>query len=150
MSTLQALQEMTGDEGRHRDISLIRRSMEQMGIDYTILFPTPMLNLGLHPQPEVEAALARVSPPVHLTPATGDVDLLRAGFHDDLHVPYRLPLIPAVTLATSLIAAAACWAMTIGWRGYVGTTEVPNCIREVFCPASAMTVRASGTAVVRE
>ena len=48
-----------GDPGVHRDVSLVQKSMEMMGIDYTILFPTPMLNLGLHPQPEVEAALAR-------------------------------------------------------------------------------------------
>ncbi|MPZ68565.1 MAG: amidohydrolase family protein [Actinobacteria bacterium] len=52
-------QDEKGDEGRHRDVSLIRRSMEMMGIDYTIVFPTPMLNLGLHPQPEVEKAIAR-------------------------------------------------------------------------------------------
>jgi predicted TIM-barrel fold metal-dependent hydrolase len=52
-------QSETGDEGRHRDVSLIRRAMEQIGIDYTIVFPTPMLNLGLHPQPEVERAIAR-------------------------------------------------------------------------------------------
>lgn len=30
-----------------------------MGIDYTVCFPTPMLNLGLHPQMEVERAIAR-------------------------------------------------------------------------------------------
>jgi len=48
-----------GDPGVHREVSLVRKSMEMMGIDYTILFPTPMLNLGLHPQPEVEAAIAR-------------------------------------------------------------------------------------------
>ena len=47
-----------GDPGVHRDVSLVQKSMEMMGIDYTILFPTPMLNLGLHPQPEVEAAIA--------------------------------------------------------------------------------------------
>lgn len=34
-------------------------SMEQMAIDYSILFPTPMLTLGTHPQPEVEVELAR-------------------------------------------------------------------------------------------
>ena len=34
-------------------------SMDQMAIDYSILFPTPMLTLGTHPQPEVEVELAR-------------------------------------------------------------------------------------------
>jgi uncharacterized protein len=32
-------------------------SMDQMAIDYSILFPTPMLTLGTHPQPEVEVEL---------------------------------------------------------------------------------------------
>ena len=30
-----------------------------MGIDIAVMFPTPMLKLGLHPQVEVEVALAR-------------------------------------------------------------------------------------------
>lgn len=47
------------DESVPRDVTVIRRSMEQMGIDYTIMFPTPMLNLGLHPNVEVEVAFAR-------------------------------------------------------------------------------------------
>ena len=34
-------------------------SMDQMAIDYSILFPTPMLTLATHPQPEVEVELAR-------------------------------------------------------------------------------------------
>jgi predicted TIM-barrel fold metal-dependent hydrolase len=42
-----------------RDISLTRRWMDAIGIDVAIMFPTPMLQLGLHPQVEVEVALAR-------------------------------------------------------------------------------------------
>ena len=34
-------------------------SMDQMAIDYSILFPTPMLTLGAHPQPEIEVELGR-------------------------------------------------------------------------------------------
>jgi uncharacterized protein len=34
------------------------RSMNTMGIDYTILFPTPMLNLGIHPDQDVQNDLA--------------------------------------------------------------------------------------------
>src|SRR5262249_47324241 len=30
-----------------------------MGVDYSCLFPTPMLFLGLHPQVEVEVAMCR-------------------------------------------------------------------------------------------
>ena len=47
------------DEGEQRDLILARRAMDAIGIDYQILFPTPMLYLGLHPVAEVEAALAR-------------------------------------------------------------------------------------------
>jgi len=47
------------DPGVPREITQVRRSMEAMGIDYTVLFPTPMLHLGLHPQSDVEVALAR-------------------------------------------------------------------------------------------
>jgi predicted TIM-barrel fold metal-dependent hydrolase len=50
--------EEKGDGVRHRDAVLTRRAMDAMGIDYTILFPGPMLGLGLHPQPDVEVAIA--------------------------------------------------------------------------------------------
>ena len=33
--------------------------MDAMGVDYACLFPTPMLFLGLHPQPEIEMALCQ-------------------------------------------------------------------------------------------
>ncbi len=45
--------------GAHRQVELTRRAMDSMGIDYTVAFPTPMLLLGMHPQPEVEVALGR-------------------------------------------------------------------------------------------
>jgi predicted TIM-barrel fold metal-dependent hydrolase len=47
------------EPGRSRDIEIVRRAMEMIGIDYQIVFPTPMLNLGLHPQVEIEVAVAR-------------------------------------------------------------------------------------------
>jgi len=43
----------------HRDITLTKRWMDAMGVDMVCLFPTPMLMLGLHPQVEVEVAMAR-------------------------------------------------------------------------------------------
>lgn len=55
---LRALEKVEGKDV-HRDVQLIRRAMRMMGIDYTVVFPTPMLNLGLHPQVEVEVAVAR-------------------------------------------------------------------------------------------
>jgi uncharacterized protein len=48
-----------GNGGEHRDVTLTRRWMDAMGVDISVLFPTPMLQLGLHPQVEVEVALAR-------------------------------------------------------------------------------------------
>src|SRR5215471_15575999 len=47
------------ESGVHRDIALTRRWMDAIGIDVAVMFPTPMLQLGLHPQVEVEVALAR-------------------------------------------------------------------------------------------
>ena len=51
--------ETTPSDGQHRDVHLTLRWMDAMGVDYCLLFPTPMLTIGIHPQPEVEAALAR-------------------------------------------------------------------------------------------
>jgi|GEM_PF-40498 hypothetical protein len=41
-----------------RDVTLIRREMESIGIDYQIVFPTPMLELGMHPDTRIEPALS--------------------------------------------------------------------------------------------
>ena len=41
-----------------RDVSLTRRWMDAMGVDIAVLFPSPMLQLGLHPQVEAEVALS--------------------------------------------------------------------------------------------
>jgi len=47
------------EPGEQRDIVMTKRWMDSMGVDYACLFPTPMLFLGLHPQPEIETALAQ-------------------------------------------------------------------------------------------
>ena len=39
---------------RSRDVELGERWMDAMGVDYSCLFPTGMLNVGLHPQKEME------------------------------------------------------------------------------------------------
>ena len=41
----------------HRDVTLVRRAMESMGIAVQIVFPQPMLEIGLHPSPETETQL---------------------------------------------------------------------------------------------
>jgi uncharacterized protein len=43
----------------HHFTELARRSMDALGLDYQIVFPTPMLTLGMHPQDDVEVALSR-------------------------------------------------------------------------------------------
>jgi predicted TIM-barrel fold metal-dependent hydrolase len=48
--------EKTGD-GAFRDVELGHRWMDAMSVDYSCLFPTGMLSIGLHPQAEMEADL---------------------------------------------------------------------------------------------
>ena len=53
------LREKIEETGVHRDVVLTRRAMDSLGIDYMVVFPTPMLMLGMHPQPEMEVWLGR-------------------------------------------------------------------------------------------
>lgn len=50
--------EKAEEAGVHPQVVLTRRAMDSMGVDYMVVFPTPMLQLGMHPQPEVEIELA--------------------------------------------------------------------------------------------
>ncbi len=43
----------------HRDITLMRRWMDAMGVDIACMFPTPMLNLASCPRVETEVGLAQ-------------------------------------------------------------------------------------------
>src|SRR5208283_1379731 len=49
--------EKTEQSGAMRDVQLGHRWMDAMSVDYSCLFPTGMLNIGLHPQKEMEADL---------------------------------------------------------------------------------------------
>lgn len=51
--------EPVGDPEVHRDVILSRRAMESFGVDYRVVFPTRMLHLGMHPQPEMEVLMGR-------------------------------------------------------------------------------------------
>src|SRR5262245_7670260 len=53
------LREKVDDTGVHRDVTLTRRAMDSLGVDNMVVFPTPMLFIGLHPQPEMEIWLSR-------------------------------------------------------------------------------------------
>jgi uncharacterized protein len=52
-----ALAEPVTETAVHRDITLVRRAMESMSIDVQVVFPQPMLEIGLHPRPEVATQL---------------------------------------------------------------------------------------------
>ncbi len=45
-------------ETPHRDVTLMRRWMDAMGVDVACMFPTPLLNLGLSPRVDLEVELA--------------------------------------------------------------------------------------------
>lgn len=51
--------ETVDEPGVHRDVVLTRRAMDLLGVDNMVVFPTPMLFLGMHPQTEMEVWLGR-------------------------------------------------------------------------------------------
>jgi uncharacterized protein len=53
-----ALAEPVEDKSVHHFTTLARRSMDALGLDYQIVFPTPMLTLGMHPQDDIEVAIS--------------------------------------------------------------------------------------------
>ena len=53
-----ALKEAIDDDSVHRDVTLMRRVMDALSIDWQILFPGNLLQLGMHPQPRVEVQLS--------------------------------------------------------------------------------------------
>ena len=56
----QALMEKVEKKaGTHHFVELARRSMDALGLDYQVVFPTPMLTLGMHPQDDIEAAIGQ-------------------------------------------------------------------------------------------
>jgi predicted TIM-barrel fold metal-dependent hydrolase len=54
-------QEKTEDPAKagHRFVQVVRRTIESMGLDYQMIFPTAMLHLGMNPMEEIEVELAR-------------------------------------------------------------------------------------------
>jgi len=56
---LQGHEDLSAADRKHDDVRRMIWAMDMLSIDHTIMFPTPMLHLSLHPAPEVEVALAR-------------------------------------------------------------------------------------------
>ena len=54
---IRLAEDVDTSDGRHRDLTLMRRAIESMGIDMQIVFPQPMLEIGLHPSAEIETQL---------------------------------------------------------------------------------------------
>jgi predicted TIM-barrel fold metal-dependent hydrolase len=54
----QGLKEKIDDTAVPREITLARKSIEQMGLDYQVVFPNALLFLGMHPVKEMEVHLA--------------------------------------------------------------------------------------------
>jgi len=52
-----ALAEQVEPSDEHRDLTLIRRAMDSMGIQMQVVFPQPMLEMGLHPEPDIVTAM---------------------------------------------------------------------------------------------
>ena len=44
--------------GVHPEVDFTMKEMQAIGIDYQIVFPTPMLALGMHPDPDIEVAMS--------------------------------------------------------------------------------------------
>jgi homoserine kinase len=61
-------------------------------------------------------ALGRLAALLHGL-AVADPELIRSGFADELHVPYRLPLVPGAREAMEAAHAAGAWAVTISGSG---------------------------------
>src|ERR1700733_8616788 len=49
---LRSSERTENQTGAERDVQLGHRWMDAMSVDYSCLFPTGMLNIGLHPQKE--------------------------------------------------------------------------------------------------
>ena len=69
-----------------------------------------------YPRGVATGALGRLAALLHGL-GSGDPEALAAGFEDELHVPYRLPLIPGGAAALEAAAAAGAWGATISGSG---------------------------------
>jgi uncharacterized protein len=52
------LKESVDNDGVHREVTLSRRAIEALGLDYQVFFPNALLFLGMHPVREMEVELS--------------------------------------------------------------------------------------------
>lgn len=71
----------------HPFVTAAKRGMDSMGLDYQVVFPSAMLLLGMHPQPEIEVELAKAFNR-WLTEVILPVDSRLKGM---LYLPYNTP-----------------------------------------------------------
>lgn len=91
------------------------------------------------PHKTAAASLGRVASLIRGL-AEADPDLVRIGVKDDLHVPYRLPMIPNAAAAMSAAIDSGAWAVTISGAGSgliaigepAGADAVADAMRDVL------------------
>lgn len=76
--------------------------------------------------------------------ATGDPDALRIGFDDELHVPYRLPVIRGAEGAIRAAEEAGAWATTISGSGSGLIAVSPTGHADAVAEAMANAFRRAG------
>ena len=83
------------------------------------IVPTKAARQALPAQVPHKTAVGTISRAVALVEglAQGDPDLLRIGFSDELHVPYRLHMIPGGAVTLDAAVEAGAWAATISGAG---------------------------------
>jgi homoserine kinase len=89
------------------------------------------------------AALGRLAALLHGL-ALGDAESLAAGFADDLHVPYRLPLIQGGAGALDAAREAGAWGATISGSGSGLIAVCPQVRLQVVGSAMAGALRRAG------
>lgn len=92
-------------------------------------------------------ALGRMAALVHGL-ATADPSLLQLGLLDELHVPYRLPLIPRAADAFAAAAAAGGWGATISGSGSGLIALCPPARADAVLAAMQHALGADGLATV--
>ena len=79
---------------------------------------------------------------------SGDPDLIRIGLTDELHVPYRLPLIPGATVAFDAARSAGAWGATISGSGSGLIALCPLSMRASVASAMSAALAAAGSSGV--